>query len=61
MPATELTAPLSELFPGDLVLTGLTGENMTWDETGTVTKTPITAVFSGGSVSSMGAPIETEE
>jgi branched-chain amino acid transport system substrate-binding protein len=60
MPATELTSPLAKLFAGDLVLTGLTGEDMGWDETGTVTKTPVTAVFSGGSVSSMGAPIETE-
>ena len=48
MTAAELGDLLSKKFAGDFTFDGLTGEGMTWDETGAVTKTPKGMVIENG-------------
>jgi len=40
MSAQDINEELVAIFLGDFVFNGLTGENMTWDETGAVAKAP---------------------
>ena len=48
MTAAELGTLLTAKFAGDFSFDGLTGEGMTWDETGAVTKTPKGMVIENG-------------
>ena len=48
MTAAELGTLLTEKFAGDFTFNGLTGEGMTWDETGAVSKTPKGMVIENG-------------
>jgi len=48
MTAAELGTILTNKFAGDFSFDGLTGEGMTWDETGAVTKTPKGMVINNG-------------
>ncbi len=48
MTAAELGDLLSKKFAGDFTFDGLTGEGMTWDETGAVTKSPKGMVIENG-------------
>ena len=48
MTAAELGTILTNKFAGDFSFDGLTGEAMTWDETGAVTKTPKGMVINNG-------------
>ncbi len=48
MTASELGTLLAEKFAGDFSFDGLTGEGMTWDETGAVTKSPKGMVIENG-------------
>ncbi len=48
MKASELCGILTAKFTGDFTFGGLTGEGMTWDETGAVTKSPKGMVIQNG-------------
>ncbi len=48
MSAKELGDLLSKKFAGDFSFSGLTGEGMTWDETGAVSKSPKGMVIENG-------------
>ena len=48
MTASELCDALIEVFTGDFTFNGLTGDNMTWDETGAVSKSPKGMVIQDG-------------
>ena len=48
MTASELGDLLSKKFAGDFTFDGLTGEGMTWDETGAVSKSPKGMVIENG-------------
>ena len=48
MSAADINEILVALFTGDFVFNGLTGDNMTWDETGAVTKEPKGMVITDG-------------
>ena len=48
MTAAELGTLLTEKFAGDFTFNGLTGEGMTWDETGAVSKSPKGMVIENG-------------
>ncbi len=48
MSASELSDLLSAKFAGDFTFDGLTGEGMTWDETGAVDKSPKGMVIQNG-------------
>ena len=48
MTASELGTLLTEKFAGDFVFNGLTGEGMSWDETGAVSKSPKGMVIENG-------------
>ena len=48
MTAAELGAILTAKFAGDFTFNGLTGEGMSWDETGAVTKSPKGMVIQNG-------------
>ena len=48
MTASELGTLLTNKFAGDFSFNGLTGEGMTWDETGAVSKTPKGMVIENG-------------
>jgi len=48
MTASELGTLLTEKFAGDFSFNGLTGEGMTWDETGAVSKSPKGMVIENG-------------
>ena len=48
MTAAELGTLLTNKFAGDFTFNGLTGEGMTWDETGAVSKTPKGMVIENG-------------
>ena len=48
MTASELGTLLTEKFAGDFTFNGLTGEGMTWDETGAVSKSPKGMVIENG-------------
>lgn len=49
MSASELGDILTAKFAGDFTFDGLTGEGMTWDETGAVSKSPKGMVIENGS------------
>ena len=48
MTASELGTLLTNKFVGDFTFSGLTGEGMTWDETGAVSKSPKGMVIENG-------------
>ena len=48
MSASELGEILTAAFAGDFTFDGLTGEGMSWDETGAVSKSPKGMVIENG-------------
>ena len=48
MSASELGDILTAIFAGDFTFDGLTGEGMSWDETGAVSKSPKGMVIENG-------------